>query len=220
MLKFVLRVVCFWMMVDRHLERTYKATMVQLRGKRTATGQTPGLRASSAQGQQSRPAPPGPPEAPWAVGPRRGTGGPRRASLEHVAGRVGSRAPWGRPRRGGLRWAVAVLRSHGSARKLLFRALFDSARLSQSRVLLDYAGQPPGRHWLGPSTCAVYLCRALEVDSRPTRAHFPPVDRWRRRWRNQRASGRSDLSAGCPAAQRPHARCWTLCFHSSHIEPI
>ena len=148
--------------------------MVQLRGKRTATGQTPGLRASSAQGQQSRPAPPGPPEAPWAVGPRRGTGGPRRASLEHVAGRVGSRAPWGRPRRGGLRWAVAVLRSHGSARKLLFRALFDSARLSQSRVLLDYAGQPPGRHWLGPSTCAVYLCRALEVDSRPTRAHFPP----------------------------------------------
>ena len=86
-------------MVDRHLERTYKATMVQLRGKRTATGQTPGLRASSAQGQQSRPTPPGPPEAPWAVGPRRGTGGPRRASLEHVAGR--SRVVSGRGRPGG-----------------------------------------------------------------------------------------------------------------------
>ena len=101
-----------------------------------------------------------------------------RATLEHVAGRSrvasGRGRPGGAPRRGGLRWAVAVLRSHGSARKLPFLALFDSARLSRSRALLDYAGQPTGRHWLGPSTCAVHPCRALEVDSRPTRARFPP----------------------------------------------
>ena len=46
------------------------------------------------------------------------------------------------------------------------------------------------------------------------------ADRWRRRRRNQRASGRSDLTAGPPVPERPRARCRTLCFHRSHIEPI